>query len=119
MKKRFVAVMAWINNANEKKTHAFVLMDQSISCTLTTKSGTRGQSDGSLSQFQHGGVKLTEGFQLPSLDGNHEGKTFTSLGIPATWPPGSRIYEFPKCSRGEGQKASKATSKMHTKKAIN
>jgi hypothetical protein len=67
MKKRFVASNGkWINYANEKNTHAFVLTDQSIFALHPDDEvpRARGYSDGSLSQFQHGGVNVTEGLSV-------------------------------------------------------
>jgi hypothetical protein len=67
MKKRFAAGNGtWISNANEKKTHAFVLTDQSIFVLHPDDEvpRPRGHSDGSLSQFQHGGVNVTQGLSV-------------------------------------------------------
>jgi hypothetical protein len=67
MKKRFAASDGtWINNENEKKTHAFVLTDESIFVLHPDDEvpRPRGYSDGSLSQFQHGGVNVTEGLSV-------------------------------------------------------
>jgi hypothetical protein len=71
MKKRFAASDgSWIQNVNvrkpQKKTYDFILTDQSLFVLHPDDEipRARGFSDGSKSQFQHGGVKVTEGLSV-------------------------------------------------------
>jgi hypothetical protein len=67
MKKRFASSDGvWRNNASEKNAHPFVLTDKSIFILHPDDEvpQSRGHRDGSLSQFQHGGVKVTQGLSV-------------------------------------------------------
>lgn len=67
MKKRFANSGRWLkNDPREEDTHEFLLNDQSIFVLHPDDEvpGARGYSDGSLSQFQHGGIKVTDGLSV-------------------------------------------------------